>query len=143
LGIKRIIPVKTQRSVINLKDESTKLARWKRIAKSSSAQSQQVEIPIINPITNLKTALELVKGVDLGLILYEKSKRLLREVLRDAKLKKIAIFIGPEGGFTHQEVTEVESKGIIAVSLGSNILRCESAPIVACSIILYELGMIG
>jgi 16S rRNA (uracil1498-N3)-methyltransferase len=143
LGIKRIIPIKTQRSVINLKNESTKLARWKRIAKASSAQSQQVEIPLINPITNLENSLELIKEVDLGLILYEKSKRLLREVFSGDKLKKIAIFIGPEGGFTHQEITKVESKGIISVSLGQNILKCESAPIVACSIILYELGMIG
>ncbi len=145
LGIKRIIPVKTQRSVINLKEESIKLVRWKRIAKSSSSQCQRVEIPVINPITNLKTSLELIKEVDLGLILYEKAKRLLREVFLNGnlKLKKIAIFIGPEGGWTSQEITEVEAKGIIPVSLGQNILRCESAPIVACSIILYELGMIG
>ncbi|MEW6097068.1 MAG: RsmE family RNA methyltransferase [bacterium] len=144
LGIRRIIPVKTQRSVVNLKDESTKFARWKRIAKSSSAQSQRAEIPIIHPITNLTTSLELIKEIDLGLILYEKAKGLLRDVFnRNIKFKKIAIFVGPEGGFTHQEITEVEAKGIIAVSLGHNILRCETAPIVACSIILYELGMIG
>lgn len=144
LGVKRIIPIKTQMSVINLKDECAKLTRWKRIAKSSSAQSQQVEIPTINPITNLTNSLKLVKGVDLGLILYEKSKRLLREVFFDiGELKQVAIFIGSEGGFTPQEITAVETEGIIPVSLGSNILRCESAPIVACSIILYELGMIG
>jgi len=145
LGISKIIPVKTQRSVINLKDESTRCTRWKKIAKSSSAQCQRVDIPIINSITNLTTSLELIKEVDLGLILYEKAKGLLRNVFlnKNLKLKKIAIFIGPEGGFTYQEIKEVESKGIIPVSLGPYILRCETAPIVACSIILYELGIIG
>jgi len=145
LGIRRIIPVSTQRSVINLKDESNKLTRWKRIAKSSSSQSQRFEIPIINPITNLTTSLELIKEVDLGLILEEKAKRLLREVFLNTqlKLKKVAIIVGPEGGFTAQEVQKAEYKGIIPVSLGSNILRCETAPIVACSIILYELGILG
>lgn len=144
LGVTKIIPVKTQRSVINLKDESTKFARWKRIAKSSSSQCQRVEIPIINPITNLSASLELIKEIDLGLILYEKAKRRLKEVFFNKnQLKKIAIFIGPEGGWTPQEITEVEAKGIIPISIGQNILRCETAPIVAGSIILYELGMIG
>jgi len=145
LGITRIIPVNTQRSVINLKDESNKLARWKRIAKSSSSQCQRLEIPIINPITNLITSLELIKEVDLGLILNEKAKRLLREVFLNTqlKVKKVAIIVGPEGGFTPQEVQKAEDSGIIPVSLGSNILRCETAPIVAWSIILYELGMLG
>lgn len=144
LGVTRIIPVKTQRSVVNVKNESAKLERWKRIAKSSSTQSQRVKIPIINPITNLTTSLELIRGVDLGLILHENAKKLLREIFPiKNEVKKVAVFIGPEGGFTHQEIIEAENEGIIPVFLGSNILRCETASIVACSIILYELKMIG
>ncbi|MEW6607954.1 MAG: 16S rRNA (uracil(1498)-N(3))-methyltransferase [bacterium] len=146
LGVTRIIPVKTQRSLINLKNESTKLTRWQKIAKSSSSQCQRCIIPIIYPVTNLKTSLELIKEVDLGLILYENAKTPLREVFlnRDVTLlKKIAVFVGPEGGFTEEEITAVQIRGIIPVSLGTNILRCESASIVTESIILYELGMIG
>lgn len=145
LGVTKIIPINTQRSVIHLKDETNKLSRWKRIAKSSSAQCQRVEIPIINPITNLVTSLELIKEVNLGLILDEKAKRLLREVFLTTQLnlEKVAIIVGPEGGFTQQEVQKAEDEGIISVSLGMNVLRCETAPIVASSIILYELGMLG
>ncbi|MFH1563547.1 MAG: RsmE family RNA methyltransferase [Nitrospirota bacterium] len=143
LGVTRIIPVETQRS-INLKDKSKRLSRWKRIAKSSSSQSMKVEIPIINPITDILTSLELIGEIDLGLIFYENATRLLRTVLnRSSELKKVAIFIGPEGGFAHQEVMQIEAKGFIPVSLGPNLLRCETAPIVAVSILLYELGVIG
>lgn len=143
LGVTRIIPVKTRRS-INLKDESNRLSRWKRIAKSSSSQSMRVEIPIINPITDILTSLELIGEIDLGLIFYENATRLLRTVLSSyRRLKKVAIFIGPEGGFAHQEVMQIEAKGFIPVSLGPNLLRCETAPIVAVSILLYELGVIG
>lgn len=145
LGVTKIIPVNTQRSIIHLKEADNKLNRWNRIAKSSSAQCQRVEIPIINPITNLVTALELIKEVNLGLILDEKAKKLLREVFLTTQLnlEKVAIIVGPEGGFTQQEIQIVEDKGIIPVSLGVNVLRCETAPIVASSIILYELGMLG
>lgn len=147
LGITRIVPVKTQRSIVSLKEESNKLERWKRIAKSSASQCQRVELPIINPITILDTSLSLIKEVDLGLILYEEeTKRLLREVFYNIqinKLKKVAIWVGPEGGWTHQEIQKAESMGIISVSLGQTLLKCETAAIIGCSIILYELGVLG
>lgn len=141
LGVTRIIPVKTQRSV-SLKNE--RLLRWERIAKSSSSQCQRLEIPTINPIVDIEASLELTKGIDLGLIFYENATKPLREVLKGPfKFKEIAIFIGPEGGFTHQEVIQIGAKGFIPVSLGRYLFRCETAPIVAVSILLYELGGIG
>ncbi|MDI6735067.1 MAG: RsmE family RNA methyltransferase [bacterium] len=153
LGVTRIIPAKTRRSIVNLTDESKKLSRWQRIAKASSSQSMRLEIPIINPITDISTSLELIGEVDLGLIFYENATTLLRTVLsryvaeweipKKDCLRKLAIFIGPEGGFAHQEVIQIEAKGFIPVSLGPNLLRCETAPIVALSILLYELGVIG
>ncbi len=153
LGVTRIIPIKTRRSIVNLTDKSKKLSRWERIAKSSSSQSRRLEIPIINPVTDILTSLELIGEVDLGLIFYENATTLLRTVLnrylaereipnKDC-LHKLAVFIGPEGGFSHQEVIQIEAKGFIPVSLGPNLLRCETAPIVALSILLYELGVLG
>ena len=80
-----------------------------------------------------------------GIIFFEeKRERNLKNVLSDFKgIKEITILIGPEGGFTKEEVAAAIEKGFVEASLGPRILRTETAPITALSIIQYELGDMG
>ena len=82
---------------------------------------------------------------DLNILLWEGEKEKekgIKELLRNASgIKSVAVVIGPEGGFSENEVKIAVEKGFTSVSLGESILRTETAPIVILSIILYELGL--
>lgn len=139
LGVHKIVPIKTTRSVKNLSDTQNRHLRWCKIASSAFLQSGQVKIPIIEQVKDFKEILE--NDFDLGLLFWEEMKeRNLKRVINSAKTKKVAVIIGPEGGFNSNEVELAKEKGIIPVSLGNQILRSETASIVAISLVRYELS---
>jgi len=94
---------------------------------------------------SFEEAINQVDKFDLCIIPYEKEQTSkLKEVLKKAKgVKKIGIFIGPEGGFSQEEIELALNKSIKPVSLGPRILRTETAAIAVCSIVMYELGDMG
>lgn len=135
LGVHKIVPIKTARSVADVQDRHL---RWCNIASSAFLQSRQVKIPIIEQAKDFKEILE--NKFDLGLLFWEEMKeRNLKRVISSAKTKRVAVIIGPEGGFDSNEVELAKEKGIIPVSLGSQILRSETASIVAIALVKYEL----
>jgi 16S rRNA (uracil1498-N3)-methyltransferase len=148
LGVNKIIPVITERSQVR---NTNKLDRWRKIAASASQQSGRDKIPEILEPQELKQLLippdiPLTKGRtkegSLKLILSETYKEQnLKKILKAEKsITQILLLIGPEGGFSKEEITRSVENGFLEVSLGPRILRTETAPIAVISIIQYDLG---
>ena len=148
LGISKIVPVLTERTVVKIdseKDARKKCERWNRISQEAAKQSNRGIIPKIELPINFKTAIKQVDKESLSLIPYEKeSRNSLKQILKSKEnIKDISVFIGPEGGFSEQEIEEAVSLGINSVTLGPRILRTETAGITVLSILMYELGDVG
>lgn len=135
LGVNRIIPVKMERSIVKLDNQkfNKKKERWTKICKEASEQSKRNKIP---EITDLMTIEELGKlHFDKKFICSTKSKEnLVNNYLQDNKSYATMIFaIGPEGGIAPKEEEKLISFGFTPISLGSRIMRVETAAIyVAC-----------
>src|SRR6056297_189516 len=150
IGVKKIIPLKTKRTVVKLKGkkEKKRIGRWQRIAEEAAKQSQRGIIPKIEKIFSIKELKNLKNNYDLVIVLWaSEDRKILSEILSDInsrKDKNILLIIGPEGGFSKKEIEIMENElRAQSVTLGSRILRTETAPIVGLSIILYELGDLG
>jgi len=150
LGINEVIPVETKRTVVKLKDSKAKrrVKRWQKIAKEAAKQSGRAQIPKVRRLMKFKEIKELLEDYDLVLIPWEdevqiKLKDVLGELKETENTKNIMIIIGPEGGFSSKEVELVKDAGAYSVTLGSRILRTETAGIVATTMVLYELGDLG
>jgi len=136
LGVKRIIPLETARSIIKLnKDkERTHQEHWQRIALNSSKQSGRIDIPQIDSQTKFREILSLKREYDLCLVCtISPGIKRIREVLEEKKPKRVFILIGPEGDFTSEEIEDALKEGFIPVSLGDLVLRTETAAIAVCS----------
>lgn len=142
MGIKRIVPVSTVRTVVRLeseKDERKKVERWTKIAEEAAKQSGRGIIPIVDMPVNLQQALSSAAGLDLVIIPYELETGIpVKEVLSKTKAKSIGFFIGPEGGFEPSEVENAKDMGAVPVTLGRRILRTETAGIAVLTSIMYE-----
>lgn len=145
LGVFEIIPVQMRRCVVKLddKDRSKKIGRWQKIAEVASKQSLRNEILKVDKILDFKQMCEILPNYDCVLLAYEKEKDItLKKVIRNeiGNAKNIAVIVGPEGGIDDEEVASLISCGAKSVTLGSRILRTETAPIMIASIIMYEFG---
>lgn len=142
LGVNKIIPVRSQRSAVNL--ETTRLQkkkqRWEKIAKEACQQCGRVDLPQIELPQPLKLALALAKNYDLSLFFcLDPRAKPLKEILKSSKCpKKILIFIGPEGDFNLEEINGAKEKNVQLASLGHLVLRAETAAITILSILDYE-----
>lgn len=147
LGVSAIIPVETGRSIVHLDGGKAekKLERWQKIAQEASQQSKRVTIPTVGPYMNWKQMLQELQNAsqELTVVLWEDESTLrLKEVLQQVKaedVKAINLIVGPEGGLSEQEVTQLRDAGAVSASLGRRILRTETAGLAAVSMILYEL----
>jgi len=146
LGVNRIIPFFSSRT-IPLLEESRRLKRydrWKRIAVEASKQCGRGVVPKIDPLQDFFEMVQTTTQDSLRLILWEKEGVRLREILKGLKEKKKIFFvIGPEGGFTQEEVEHARREGFIPVNLGRRILRSETSSLCLLSILQYECGDIG
>ncbi len=146
LGASSIVPVICERTIVRFnsaKDEAKKVERWQKISEESAKQSGRGRIPVINKPMIFEKALIDAKPKDLVLIPYELEKGIgLKQVLKREKPNSIGIFIGPEGGFDNNEIQLAINNKANIVSLGSRILRTETAALVVLGIILYEFNQI-
>lgn len=119
-----------------------KLERWQRIAEEAAKQSGRGIIPEVGWDAELADAFNLALSKDLGLFMYETGDReSLSSVLDSNKeIKSAAIITGPEGGFAEFEADLAKIVGLHVCSMGERILRCETAPIVALSALMYSTG---
>lgn len=190
LGVKKFIPVVTERTVVRLegKRAENRRLRWKKIAVEAAKQCGRSFYPEVEPVTGFENALKLAQTQDMSIIPWEEEavltlKKVLiqefqshssnltfpspasgegrrKEISIGKKNKpavgriqevrghltegdmprKVAVFIGPEGGFSSREVSLAKKSGVIPVSLGPRLLRSETAAIAAAAVLIHELG---
>lgn len=142
LGATRIIPICAERSIVRIADEkgSHKVKRWQRIAKEAAEQSGRLIIPLVDEIKTMKELLIMCDDFDLCVILWEMEKeRTIKSVLKaNPEAHEILVLIGPEGGFSHDEVESARKGGFVTATVGNRILRTETAAIAVLSMIEYE-----
>lgn len=148
LGVSRIIPFYSGRTVIKLYDDkaSKKTRHWREIARSASKQSGRPSPADIYEPVQFNDLIKSVKKADgLKVALWENEEITdLKTILRSEKPSaNFTGIIGPEGGFSEKEIDQLKNAGIIPVSLGSRILRAETAAIALTTIIQYEWGDLG
>ena len=138
LGVSRIVPVMSSRCVSRPDEKSLKkkTARWQKIALQAAMQSRRGIIPEVCQCVSLKQAAELTGENDKTVFFYELGGDSVKNILAD-KPKTIGMFIGSEGGFDKAEADAVVETGAVQVWLGKRILRCETAPITALSILMF------
>ena len=146
LGVKDIVPFSSSRSV-PLLEGAKKLERhrrWEKIAIEAAKQCGRSILPKIGSLQDYRTALLSAPSDSLRFILWEKEGRRLKEILgRARKQNRIFFIVGPEGGFSRQEVEEAMEKAFVPVTLGERILRAETASLCLLSILQYEFGDMG
>lgn len=141
LGITRIVPVISARCISrpDKKSLSKKQIRWQKIAREAAQQSRRGIIPKIEAAVSFKEAVGLSSKNGLNIIFYELGGESVKKLIT-SKPESIGIFIGSEGGFEEAEVNMATENGACAATLGKRILRAETAPLAALSIIMYETG---
>ena len=144
LGVKAIIPVSTSRSIVKLdgKKEESKIKRWQAISESAAKQSKRGIIPEVKSIMSFKEAINYVNDFDVKIIPYENANNMAetKQIVSSIKEKmKVAIFIGPEGGFADSEIDYALEKDVKPISLGKRILRTETAGMTILSVIMFNI----
>ncbi len=142
LGISRIVPVSTKRSVVKIDDkksEAKKLGRWRKIAAESVKQCGRGTIPEITDVMNFSQAIEFSKSLDLTIAAYECERETsIKSALTGKSPKSVGVFIGPEGGLDNSEIEKLKDANIETVTLGTRILRTETAGHTVLTAIMYE-----
>jgi 16S rRNA (uracil1498-N3)-methyltransferase len=151
IGVDEVRPFISERSILaKAFDREAKLKRLKKIAAESAMQSRSEAVPSVHDFLSKGAIYDFLKSVkyDLSLLLYEDEKEIsIKSVLRgepcgreekESPPKKVALIVGPEGGFSEDEAGLFAAAGVTAVSLGKNILRTETAGLAALSILNYE-----
>ena len=138
IGISKIVPVIYLRSVVKELSEN-KIERYKKISISASSQSWRADImPVDKPVKFNEAAEKVSREKDTLNVLpweSEENKKILSLLNENKYVKNINIFIGPEGGFDKTEIDVALKNNFKTVTLGKNILRVETAAIVASSIV--------
>ena len=149
LGVSRYVPTSCSRSIVKMKsgEKGGKLDRWQAIALEAARQCGRGIVPSLDGVMDLKAALkEAIETSDLVLFPWEEEKEgNLGKFLSDIdfeKHPKIAVFIGPEGGFSEEEAKMAEELGAKLVTLGKRILRTETAAPAVLAMLVYRSELI-
>ncbi len=152
VGVSRVVPVLTERSVVRLTAEkaAARGERWRRVALAAAKQSQRATVPPVSDPVPLAAIIEdLDATYDIIVVAWEEGADTapgIGEALDEAgatSSSRVAVVVGPEGGLTAAEVYDLERAGARTVSLGPTVLRAETAGIVAVALVAYELGGLG
>jgi len=143
LGVRAIQPVLTERSVVRLDAERSlsRLEHWQRIVISACEQCGRSIVPEVRPARSLDDALTGLEPGTAGLTLDPAGTAPLHQLLGTAS--RVALAVGPEGGFTANEIATLTDAGFRGLRLGPRILRTETAPLVALAILQFERGDLG
>ena len=149
VGVSSIQPFVSRYSLVREKTiQPKRRVRWEGILREAAEQSGRILIPKLHDVAILPHVIEqCAASSDLCLAAWEGEhiatlQRVLQEAQSKKEIQRIALFIGPEGGFAQQEMDLFQQHGVHSVSLGKRILRMETAAIVAPALVLYELGQI-
>lgn len=160
LGAAAVVPILTPRTVVLMREAGAagaKRERWKKIVLAACKQSNAARLPeLLEPVEYRDAIRTCVSGEEensITLLAWEGLSRAtagetLKAALQAAAGKAssvgltVNLFIGPEGGFSEEEVELAESLGVSVFGLGAQTLRAETAAVTACALVLYELGAI-
>ena len=143
LGAYEIVAFPSGRCVSRPDEKSLKkkLERWQKIAASAAEQSGRGRVPEVIVLPSYKAALERASQADKSLMFYENEHAVtLRMALETGEWKTVSLLTGPEGGLEEKEVEQARAAGLEVCTLGSRILRCETAPLCALSAVMYAAG---
>lgn len=146
IGAGRIVPYTCSRSTTLAERDSgqKKSHRWPNVVLRAARQCRRAEIPELYPVLDWQQALSLCAEADLALLCYEgEGARPIGKALEPFGGQRVALMVGPEGGFGKEEAQQARSYGIQPIGLGPRILRTETAAIVATGVIQYALGDLG
>lgn len=143
LGVTRFVPLHTDRCDVKVKDPEKRLERWNRIVIEASKQCGRATLMEIEPVTDFSRFIVDQAGDARGavtLLFTERAGRDIHSFQPSDPSDKITAMIGPEGGWSDEELSLAESKGVTLVTLGGRILRAETAAIAIASILQHRLG---
>ena len=144
LGIKRFVPLLTEKSKVKIEDPKkikSKLTRYKKVALAAVKQSRRSYIPEITaPVSFLSFLSELDPGTEYFCFHPSRQSKQIQDIKLPESVKRLTIIIGPESGFSENEINLVNSHKILTISLGKRILRAENASPVICGIMMNLLN---
>ncbi len=146
LGVHSIVPVEMTRCVVKLDDKKkkSKVQRWQAISESAAKQSKRSSVPEVSDVLSFKNALKKAAELDILLVPYENERGMQSTKDALSKIKKgmsVGILIGPEGGFEDMEAEDAVKIGGETLSLGTRILRTETAAITASAMCMLYAEM--
>jgi 16S rRNA (uracil1498-N3)-methyltransferase len=145
LGVSRIVPLVCERTIAGSADPGKeKMKRWQKILIGAAGQSGRAKIPELSPVMSLDESLRQ-RGEECLLVFSPRAEAFpLKKIIdRMRRSTSAGVLIGPEGGFTPEEIAQATSMGAMEVYLGPRILRAETAAIASAAIVLYELEHMG
>ncbi len=157
IGVSRFVPVLSERCVSrpSAADVEERLERWRAIVREAAEQSGRAVLPEVGSLVDFCRACEAMAGADLPIVAWEgEPGAALGQMVRAAasgwtrgpgegRRPRVALLIGPEGGFSRREAAAARAAGLGVAGLGPRILRAETAALVATTIALWEAGGLG
>lgn len=140
LGVERVTPVSSSRTVRDLDERKRQREheRWLAVARAAAAQARRARLPSIDPLTELATVLGQVDG---GVVPHVGARTGLAPAAGAlADRETVVVAIGPEGGWTADEVADLGAAGLTPVSLGDTVLRTEHAAFATCAALAFAFG---
>ena len=139
LGVSEIFPVISERTQVR---STAKVDRWNKIALESTKQCGRATPPVVSEPVDFQNSFGVRKQSEMKIILYENQSELLGDYMDSLTkpVNSINVHIGPEGGFSKEEITLAKENGYIALGLGKRILRAETASVVGLALLQSRLG---
>jgi 16S rRNA (uracil1498-N3)-methyltransferase len=149
IGVTAVTPLLTARSVVKPPSGSNRAERWRRIVVEAAEQCERSAIPALGESTSLDDVLSAGSSVvllpyeDAGNAAESVTEVLARRIDDVFALAEVSILIGPEGGYEPEEVERAKTAGAEIVTLGTRVLRSETAGLVAVTLAMQALGELG
>ena len=136
LGVKRIVPLSTERGVVKISERDGKVRRWRRVAEAAARQSLRLRVPEVGEVVTFSEAVR--EAGETGVLLHNGSD--LPPLEDVVPSQAVGLFVGPEGGWSEGELAMAEESGLRYASLGPYRLRSETAGMVAVARACAVLG---
>lgn len=146
LGVKAIYPMEAEHCVVQYDPgkKNTRRERWQKIAVEAAKQCGRTVVPAVAPIASVADILANLDADTVVLMLYEgQATQGLKQALAEHPGGNYLLLVGPEGGFSPQEVSLCSNHGACIITIGPRILRTETAALAGISIVMYEYGDLG
>jgi len=146
LGVARIVPFTSQRSISQQERDAgqKKSHRWPDVLLRAARQCRRTTVPELGATLDWSACLQQAAQAELTLLLYEGQDRwAFHETVKKFRGQRVALIVGPEGGFTTGEVEQARQLGVLPVGLGPRLLRTETAAITGAALVQYQLGDLG